>query len=62
MGVHFCGWCGKMSGGGFCEPCSVEMLKAETELDRILTELPHEKHTRAKEIINRLRVAEANCD
>ena len=62
MGVHWCGWCGQMSGGGFCEECEVEAGKEMKELENILSFLPKDKLERAKKIINRAMVAEANTD
>lgn len=55
MGVHFCGWCGEMSGGGFCDPCEKEYEEAEKRLKSIISVEAYALH-------QRIKFAAFNCD
>lgn len=66
MGIHFCGWCGKMSDGGFHDEgqgdCRDEFTKLNSELDKDLKDLCGGRYKEIREKINKVSHAMANCE
>ena len=48
MGVHWCGMCGKMSGGGICDSCDKDYKKL---IKDIRDSLPQEKKKKLDKLI-----------
>jgi len=61
MGVHWCGWCGGMSGGGFCDECQKEFDAHCIKVEKDLKVLCGSKYKDIKKRIGKIINAVSGC-